>query len=304
MFILEGTGSMQLLFDQRDDPYHEKIGSQILYWLDDLGALPLDEADPDDEAFLFAGARPIDDYRRFVASLPLVRDRPEERVPLLRLDTVLNALDQAGVRVPSPRTWVLPLDAPLPAGLTFPLFVRTTESSWKKGGRISRVRTVEELEVEAAALRRALGWDAMIMARQWLDLAEAGESRYGPVPQEIRTWVVDNVPWAWSFHHLHIVPKPKGFPLSTHDLATLTRLAGAVGSAFRSRMVAADFARGADGQWWFIEAGPGSCAGTGHEAVFKAVASKLLGQDAELPGDGVGGPLASPEPERSLPTPC
>ena len=47
---------MQLLYDPRDDTYHEQLGSQILYWLDDLGALPLDEADPGEEGFLFAGA--------------------------------------------------------------------------------------------------------------------------------------------------------------------------------------------------------------------------------------------------------
>jgi hypothetical protein len=28
---------MQLRYDPRDDPYHERIGSRILYWLDDLG---------------------------------------------------------------------------------------------------------------------------------------------------------------------------------------------------------------------------------------------------------------------------
>jgi hypothetical protein len=291
---------MQLLYDPRDDPFHERIGSQILYWLDDVGALPLDEADPDDNGFLFAGARSIDDYRHRIARWPLVRDLPEDRVPLLRLDTVLDTLDQTGVRVPSPRTWVLPVDVPLPTDLTFPLFLRTAESSWKKGGRISRVETAEELEDEAAALRRALGWDAVVMARQWLDLAEGGEGRYGPVPQEVRTWIVDGVPFVWSFHHMHIVPKPKGFPPSTDDLVTLGRLAGEVGRAFRSRLVVADFARGLDGQWWFIEAGPGSCAGSGHEAVFKAVARKLMGENADLPGDVVGGRLAEADTSRSL----
>ena len=77
---------MPLLYDPRDDAYHERLGSQILYWLDDLGALPLEEADPAAEGFLFAGVRPIQDYRELVARLPLVRDRPEEREPLLRLD--------------------------------------------------------------------------------------------------------------------------------------------------------------------------------------------------------------------------
>jgi hypothetical protein len=281
---------MQLLYDPRDDPYHERVGSQILYWLDDLGAVPLDEADPTVEGFLFAGARPIGDYRSLVAGLPLVRDRPEQREPLLRLDTVLQVLDQAGVHLSMPRTWVLPLDAALPDDLAFPLFVRTAESSWKRGGRISQVETRAELQAEAALLRRALGWDAVILARQWLELAPAGEGPHGPVPQEIRTWIVDGVPFAWSFHHLHIVPRPAGLPPSVGDLSLLRRLAGEVASAFRSRLLVADFARGEDGRWWFIEAGPGSCAGTGHEAVFKAVAARLVrGEEAMPVGDASGG---------------
>src|SRR5262249_18064593 len=116
---------MQLLYDPRDDAYHERLGSRLLYWLDDLGALPLDEADPSAPAFLLAGARPIEDYRNLVARLSLVRDRPEEREPLLRLDSVLVALNRADVCVPAPRTWCLSVDADLPGDLTFPLFVRT-----------------------------------------------------------------------------------------------------------------------------------------------------------------------------------
>jgi hypothetical protein len=223
--------------------------------------------------------------------LPLVRDRPAEREPLLRLDTVLQALNHAGVRIPMPRTWLLPLDTPLPGDLTFPLFVRTAESSWKKGGHISRVRSVRDLEDEASALRRALGWDAVIVAREWLDLATAGAGRYGPVPQEVRTWAVDGVPVAWSFHHLHLVPRPAGFPPAADDLEALRQMAGKVALAFRSRLVVADFARDAEGRWWFIEAGPGSCAGTAHEAVFKAVARCLRGEQAGLQADAVGGPL-------------
>jgi hypothetical protein len=282
---------IQLLYDPRDDAYHERIGSQILYWLDDLDAVPLDEADPAVEGFLFAGARPMGDYRELVARRPLVRDRPEEREPLLRLDAVLVALKRAAVRVPTPRTWMLPIDAPLPDDLAFPLFVRTAESSWKKGGQISRVRSARELEDEAAALRRALGWDAVVLAREWLDLATAGEGRYGPMPQEVRAWVVDGAPVAWSFHHLHIVPSPAGFPPSAGDLKVLRQAARAVASAFRSRLVVADFVRGVDGRWWFVEAGPGSCAGTAHEAVFKAVARRLRDEQAGLEADAVGGPL-------------
>jgi hypothetical protein len=282
---------IQLLYDPRDDTYHERLGSKILFWLDDLEASPLGEADPMVAGFLFAGARPIEDYRGLVGGLPLVRDRPEERAPLLRLDTILEALKRTSVAVPMPRTWVLPLDTPLPDDLAFPLFVRTAESSWKKGGQISRVRSAKALLDEAAMLRRSLGWDATILARQWLDLASAGESHYGMVPEEVRTWVVDGIPVAWSFHYLHIVPRPTGFPPSAADLTELRRLAGAVAAAFGSRFVVADFARGVDRRWWFIEAGPGSCAGTGHEAVFKAVAERLRGETAGWHGDAVGGPL-------------
>jgi hypothetical protein len=282
---------MQLYYDLRDAPYHEKKTSQILYWLGDLGAKPLDNASPADKGFLFAGARPIEDYRRLVAGLPFIRDRPQERAALLRLDTILATLEKAGARVPTPRTWLLPLDAPLPEDLAFPLFLRTAESSWKLGGRVSRVNTAKQLRDESEALRRALGWDALILAREWVNLAEAGAGRYGQVPQEIRVWIVDGVSFAWSFHYLNILEQPKGFPPSPHDLNDLRRLAAQVASAFGSRLVAADFARLRKGGWCFIEAGPGSCSGTAHEAVFKAVAGRLLGSNPVVVGDAVGGLL-------------
>ncbi len=44
---------MELFYDPRDDAYHERLGGQVLYWLDDL---PLLEANLTDEGFLFAGA--------------------------------------------------------------------------------------------------------------------------------------------------------------------------------------------------------------------------------------------------------
>jgi hypothetical protein len=280
---------MQLFYDERDDKLHEARGSQILYWLDDLGGKPLTEARLDDEGFLFAGARPRADYRRLVAGKPLLRDRPDEREPLLTLDSVLDALSAVSVQVPTPKTWRLPLDAPLPEDLTFPLFVRTALSSWKVGGRISRVRSPAELESEAGELRRALGWDALILARAWHEFAEAGQSVYGPVAQEVRVWIVDQLPFAWSFHYLNVVREPRGFPPSGDDLHVVAGMARDVGRAFRSRLVAADFARQKSGDWVFVEAGPGSCAGTAHEAVFKAVASRLRGEDTTFRADAVGG---------------
>jgi hypothetical protein len=280
---------MDLFYDERDDEAHEARGSQILYWLDDMGAKPLAEAGPDDSGFLFAGARPIDDYARLIGPYPLLRDRPEERAPLLRLDTILDTLDAAGVDVPTPRTWRLPLDAPIPDDLTYPLFLRTAHTSLKLGGRVSRVRRQSELVSEAAELRRVLGWDALILAREWCDLAEAGSGAYGPVPQEVRVWVVDGVPYAWSFHYLNVLPAPKGFPPTPDDLRELRSLAGRVGSAFHSRCVVADFARRKRGGWVFIEAGPGSCAGTAHEGVFKAVAARLRGGANPTRPDSAGG---------------
>src|SRR5262249_36266258 len=141
---------MELFYDPRDNHYYEKRGLHTLYWLDDLGAKPLDEAEPQSEGFLFAGARSMNDYCSLVARFPLIRDRPAERAPLLRLDTVLDALADADVRVPTPKTWRLPLDAALPHDLTFPLFLRTATTSWKLGGKIARVANEAELEAEAA----------------------------------------------------------------------------------------------------------------------------------------------------------
>jgi hypothetical protein len=66
-------------------------------------------------------------------------------------------------------------------------------------------------------------------------------------------------------------------------------LAARVGSAFRSRQVAADFARTTDGGWMFIEAGPGSCAATAREVVLKSVAARLRGERLAVDASTVGG---------------
>jgi hypothetical protein len=282
---------VELFYDERDDPIHEARGSQVLYWLDDLDAKPLSEAHASDNGFLFAGARSIEDYSQLVERFSQITDRPKQREPLLRLDHMLDALGRAGVELPQPRTWRLLLDAPIPADITFPLFVRTAETSWKRGGRIGRVRNAAELEAECAELRRAFGWDALVLAREWLELSPAGEGRHGPVPQEVRVWIVDSQPVAWSFHYMHICSDPRGFPLSEADLCELAVYAKQVGTAFRSRLVVADFARLEAGGWCLIEAGPGSCAGTAHEAVFKFVVGRLRDGSGELKVDRFGGPL-------------
>jgi hypothetical protein len=288
---------MELFYDERDDEAHEARGSQILYWLDDLGARPLREANVNDHGFVFAGARPIEDYRQLVCRHPFLCDRPQERAPLLQLDSVLDTLAAAGMEVPTPQTWRLPLDQPLPKDLAYPLFVRTAHSSLKLGGRVSRVKNRAELEEEATELRRALGWDALILARRWHEFAVAGEGVYGPVPQEVRVWVVDGSPFAWSFHYLNVVRAPKGFPPAATDLQILSQLARRVGLALRSRCVVADFAREVRGGWLFVEAGPGSCAGTAHEHVFKAVAARLKGEVYPARSDAVGGFFTeAPEP--------
>ncbi len=280
-----------LFYDPRDDVYHEKRESKILYWLDDLGAKPLDEAKSEEPGFLFTGARSMDDYEQLIQPYPNLRDRPQEREPLLVLDKVLSLLAEKAVSVPMPETWNLPLDEPLPDDIRFPVFVRTAQTSWKLGGHVSRANNPTELLEEAESLRRAIQWDALILAREWLDLEPAGPTVYGTTPQEIRVWIVDQVPVAWSFHHIHLVPDPDGFPPPAPELAFLKQAATEIASVFTSRCVVADFAKQTNGVWAFIEAGPGSCAGTACEETFKGIASRLQEQPKPIRAGRANGPL-------------
>jgi hypothetical protein len=173
--------------------------------------------------------------------------------------------------------------------LEFPLFVRTPLSSWKRGGQQGRVKNLKQLQDETELLRRAFGWDVPILARQWLDLAVAGTWMFGKAPQEIRIWVVDKVAVARSFHYLHAVPEPKGFPPSHKDLSHLAALANRIAVPFSSRLIAADFVRDGNDRWHFLEAGPGAVAGTAHQSVFKYVAGCLIGKDVALENGAVGG---------------
>lgn len=283
---------MMLVYVESDQTYLQSRGSRTLYWLDDLGAIPLQETTPETEGFLFSYAREIGQYAELVAARPLLRDRPEEREPLTRLDATLDVLLSHNVQMPAPKTWRVGLDEPLPRDLEFPLFLRTAETSWKLSGNASRVNNEQEFAEEAAQLRRAWGWDAPILAREWMDFEVAGTHVYGKVPQEVRVWCVDSTPIAWSFHHMHIVSEPNGFPISARDACELTELASRVSFVFQSRFIVCDFAKRTDGSWVFLETGPGSAAGTGHEHVFKAVASALLSRDYPLVNERCGGRLS------------
>ena len=282
-----------LFYDSRELKHAAKLGDRRFEWLADLGAVPVQQAAPESEGFLFGYQNGIDDLASLLSDRPNLRDRSEEREELIYLDRILRRLDEAAVEIPRPRSWVLRIDEPPPPDLAFPLFVRTATSSWKRGGQVSRVKNLKELDEEVSLLRRAFQWDATIVAREWLKLAPAGRWRYGTAPQEIRVWIVDQVPAAWSFHYLHVVPTPKGFPPSAEDLKTVAGYAAKLAPLFRSRLVAADFARVDNGGWYFLEAGPGACCGTAHEQVFKAVARWLTGETVAVHGDAVGDDLES-----------
>src|SRR5262249_42408908 len=153
--------------------------------------------------FLFAYQHGEEHYRQLVGDRPNVYDRPEQRSELIRLDHVLQRLIERGVDLPTPKTWVIGVDDGPPDDLDFPLFVRTPRSSWKRGGTQARAKNLKELTDEMELLRRAFGWDTPILARQWINVAVAGKFMFGDAPQEIRVWIVDRRPVAWSFHYLH-----------------------------------------------------------------------------------------------------
>lgn len=269
---------MNLYYHGGDLEHAARLRDPRLQWLIELGAVDLVQVSDGADGFLFAYEHGPEHYESLVARHPKLKDRPEDRRVMIALDDLLAVLRQHDVRVPTPHTWVIGIDDPLPADLTFPVFVRTTKSSWKRGGKQGKANTPRQLVDEMELLRRAFGWNIPILARQWIDIARAGSYMYGDAPQEIRVWVVDGLPVGWTFHYLHAVPRPKGFPPAVSDLEQLRRFAKEIAASFRSRLMAIDFVRDRDGKWWFLEAGPGSAAGTVHESVFKHVALRLLGR--------------------------
>ncbi len=281
--------SMKLYYDRNDLPTAKKLKDHRLMWLREIGAIDLAEATPDAEGFLFGYEQGESHLARQVADRPGIHDQPHERQELVHLDDVLRKLEEHGIEVPTPKTWVLQVDEEPPGDLEFPLFLRTRKSSWKRGGQQSKVRNLRQLREESELLRRAFGWDAPIIARKWLDIAASGRWMFGDAPQEIRTWIVDGEPVAWSFHYLHAVPNPEGFPPSSDDLKQLKAMAAQVAKPFKSRLIATDFVRDVHDKWHFLEAGPGAVAGTGHEQVFKYVANRLVDKSSDLPENDVGG---------------
>ena len=178
--------------------------------------------DPEVSGFLFGYWHGADHLRQIAARYPNIRDIPDEKEELMRLDHVLKQLDEHGIKVPTPRTWILQIDEEPPTDLEFPLFVRTPVSSWKRGGDQGKVRNLKQLQDEVELLRRAFGWNVPILARQWLNIAVAGTWMFGKAPQEVRVWIVDKTPVAWSFHYLHAAPNPSGL-LPRRILASLTQ---------------------------------------------------------------------------------
>jgi len=282
---------MNLFYDDRDDSVHRQSGSRILYWLDDLNGKPIGDSNAVDDGFFFSLAGSISDYEELVAERPNLRDRAEERLPLMSLASVLDRMAAKSVDVPMSRTWRLFWNEPIPEDIVYPLFVRASDSSLKLGGAISRVRNSSELLLEAEEIRRLLSWNAIVIAREWKECVPAGTGNYGVLPQEIRVWIVDGKPFVWSFQHLKEVPLPVGFPPSQSDLQQLSAYAERVASAFESRCIVVDFAREVQRGWTFVDAGAGSSAVTDHEGVFKAVASKLIGKKFLFNPDKVGGLL-------------
>ena len=199
------TPPMNLVYDPKDLPDAKKLKDDRFVWLRELGAVELGEVQPEDNGFLFTYEHGESHLTEQVGNLPGIHDQPNERSELINLDDVIHRLNEAGVKIPTPKTWVIGVDDELPVDLTFPLFVRTPKSSWKRGGQQGKVRSIKELSDEAELLRRAFGWDTPIIAREWLEIAPAGKWMFGDAPQEIRTWVIDGTPVAWSLHYLHAI---------------------------------------------------------------------------------------------------
>lgn len=266
---------MQIVFDPGDLGTATKLNDPRFGWLHELGAMPLDELHREADAFLFGYDRGLDDLAHLQNHFSRLRDTPSERQQLLSLSYALGIVSSLAAPIPTPRTWVLELDASFPHDLTYPLFLRTDRTSWKRGGKQARVDDPIELEDELGEIRRVFGWDCPVITREWLALETVGDWSFGPVPREVRVWCVHEKPRVWSFHYLHVCPDATGFPISATDRELLGRYAAKLAPHFTSPLAAFDFAQTIEGTWHFIEAAPGACAGISHERAFKTICAAL-----------------------------
>jgi hypothetical protein len=193
---------MRLLYDSSDFPHAKKLKDERFQWLQELGATDVRKEASEVSGFLFGYWHGLDHLRAMAASYPNIRDTPAEKEELVRLDHVLGRLDEHGIKVPTPKTWILQIDDEPPTDLEFPLFVRTPVSSWKRGGDQAKVRNLKELNDEVELLRRAFGWNVPILVRQWLNIAVAGVWMFG---KELPTYAPDaetqrklEPGWKWS----------------------------------------------------------------------------------------------------------
>jgi hypothetical protein len=160
---------MKLLYDKADLPHASKLRDERFAWLQALGASELSEVPLDEPGFLFSYQHGDDEYRQLVGNRPRLCDQPEHRQELVCLDDVLRRLEERGIQIPTPKTWVIAVDDALPDDLTFPLFVRTPKSSWKRGGTQSRANSLkqlnDEMELPAPSRRRCLWSAAQVLER-------------------------------------------------------------------------------------------------------------------------------------------
>lgn len=94
---------MKLRYAEPDLSIAKKLGDRRLQWLIELGAEELRHAGPEEPGFLFGYQQGMERLRRQVGNRSHVRDRPEEREELIRLDHVLERLTEQSIEVPTPR---------------------------------------------------------------------------------------------------------------------------------------------------------------------------------------------------------
>ena len=127
---------MLLLYDKSDLSTAKKLHDDRLKWLQELGAAELASVGPEDSGFLFGYAQGGDHLLQQVGKLPNVHDQADERDELLRLDAILERMDQNGIAITHlPVRWA---DGPVSAWITkmSASMHRISSSPWWKGIKI------------------------------------------------------------------------------------------------------------------------------------------------------------------------